>query len=130
MFELYIHHLGDIIVDSWLSENSAFDVEMAGKTRSVPYVDAVATKRMGSNDLRIALVNRHPDQMESVSLHLGSAIQYSNAVLYSVVGDSKDAYNDIGREQVRIVEQPLSWNMNSNLTVEIQPHSVNVLVIT
>jgi alpha-N-arabinofuranosidase len=104
-------------------------VEKAGKTTSIPHVDAVATKRTGSEDLRIALVNRHPDRAESVSLLLGSAIQYSNALLYSVVGDSKDAYNDIGREQVRIVEQPLNWNMNSNLTVEIQPHSVNVLVI-
>ena len=129
MFELYTRHLGDIIVDSWLSENAAFDVEKAGKTTSVPNVDAVATKRTGSEDLRIALVNRHPDRAESVSLHVGSAIQYSNAVLYSVVGDSKDAYNDIGREQVRVVEQPLSWNPQSGLTVELQPHSVNVLVI-
>ena len=122
-------HLGDIIVDSWLSENSAFDVEKVGKTTSVPHIDAVATKRTGSEDLRIALVNRHPDRAETVSLHLGSAVQYSNAVLYSVVGDSKDAYNDIGKEQVRVVEQPLSWNTQSDVTVEIQPHSVNVLVI-
>ncbi|RCW46407.1 alpha-L-arabinofuranosidase C-terminal domain-containing protein [Paenibacillus prosopidis] len=129
VFELYIRHLGDIVVDSWLSENSAFDVETAGKTTSVPHVDAVATKRTGSEDLRIALVNRHPDRAESVSLHLGSAVQYSNAVLYSVVGDSKDAYNDIGKEQVRVIEQPLHWNTQSDVRVEIQPHSVNVLVI-
>ncbi|WP_372661162.1 alpha-L-arabinofuranosidase C-terminal domain-containing protein [Cohnella sp.] len=129
VFELYTRHLGDIVVDSWLSENPAFDVERAGKTTSVPYVDAIATKRTGSADLRIALVNRHPERAESVSLNLGSVIQYSNAVLHSVIGDSKDAYNDIGREQVRVVEQPLNWNMKSDLTVELQPHSVNVLVI-
>jgi alpha-N-arabinofuranosidase len=129
VFELYVRHLGDIIVDSWLSENSVFDVEKSGKTTSVPYVDAVATKRAGCEDLRIALVNRHPDRAESVTLNIGSAIQYSNAVLHSVVGDSKDAYNDIGREQVRIVEQPFKWNAQSEITVELQPHSVNVLVI-
>ncbi|QYR24407.1 hypothetical protein KZ483_25315 [Paenibacillus sp. sptzw28] len=60
----------------------------------------------------------------------GSAVQHSNAVLYSVTGDSKDAYNDIGKEQVRVIEQPLHWNAQSDLTVEIQPHSVNVLVVT
>lgn len=129
VFELYIRHLGDIVVDSWLSENSTFDVEMAGKTTSVPHVDAVATKRTGIEDLRIALVNLHPDRAETVSLHLGSSVQYSNAVFYSVVGDSKDAYNDIGKEQVRVIEQHLLWNTQSDVTVEIQPHSVNVLVI-
>lgn len=42
---------------------------------------------------------------------------------------TKDAYNDIGREQVRVIEQPLLWNTQSDVTVELQPHSVNVLVI-
>jgi alpha-N-arabinofuranosidase len=129
VFELYTRHLGDIILDSWLSETPVFDVERAGKTTSVPYVDAIATKRSGSEGLRIALVNRHPDRAESVTLNFGSAIQYSNAILHSVVGESKDAYNDIGKEQVRVVEQSLSWNTQSDLIVELQPHSVNVLVI-
>ncbi|MCP3763484.1 hypothetical protein NLX67_13940 [Domibacillus sp. A3M-37] len=129
VFELYTRYLGDIIVDSWLSESSIFHVDTANMTKSIPNVDAIATKRSGSEGLRVALINRHPDQAESVTVQLDSSIQYSNAVLYSVVGDSKDAYNDIGKEHVRIIEQHLNWKIPSDLTVEIQPHSVNVLVI-
>ncbi len=46
-----------------------------------------------------------------------------------MVGESKGAYNDIGKEQVRVVEQSLKWNAQSDLTVELQPRTVNVLVI-
>lgn len=39
--ELYIRHLGDIIVDSWLSGNEAFDVEKvpqrAGSNRGTAF---------------------------------------------------------------------------------------------
>ncbi|TCN21201.1 alpha-L-arabinofuranosidase C-terminal domain-containing protein [Mesobacillus foraminis] len=129
VYELYTRYLGDIIIDSWMSEDSNFLLEKANKTTRIPFLDAIATKRSGSENLRIALVNRHPDRVETVSIQFDSSIQYSSAVFYSVIGDSKDAYNDIGKERVRTIEQPLKLDMQSNLEVEILPHSVNVLVI-
>jgi alpha-N-arabinofuranosidase len=129
VYELYTRHLGDIIVDAWMSENRTFDVTKNGQMVHVPVLDAIATRRSGDPALRIAMVNRHPDQPEAVSIHPGSAVQFSTATLYSVIGDSKDAYNDIGQQQVRIVEQPVQWNPQNRLDVELLPHSVNVLVI-
>lgn len=127
VFELYTQHLGDIVIDSWVPENHSFEVDEGGITTQVPILDVVATKRASDGSVRMAIVNRHPELSETVCIPNTGG--YSQATLYSVLGDSKDAYNDFGIEQVHTTEQQLQVQTNAELKFKVQPHSVNVLVL-
>jgi alpha-N-arabinofuranosidase len=129
VFELYTQQLGDIVVDSWLADNRSFTIGEGDTAVQVPTLDIVATKRAEDSSLRVAIVNRHPDQSEKVSVPVSGS--YTQAVLYSVVGDSKDAFNDIGINHVGTEHQQLKLNLEGQqeLQFEVKPHSVNVLVL-
>jgi alpha-N-arabinofuranosidase len=74
------------------------------------------------------MVNKHPDQKAEVSLHAFAIENYSSVKIYTVWGESKDAFNDIGINQVKILENTLVLNSTAQQTIELLPHSVNVLV--
>ena len=60
----------------------------------------------------------------------GTLSDFRCGTLYSLMGESKDAFNDVDRNMVRIEETPVNWNCDKGLRLEIPPHSVNVLVLT
>ncbi|GGF93877.1 alpha-L-arabinofuranosidase C-terminal domain-containing protein [Paenibacillus abyssi] len=126
VFALYTQQLGDVVIDSWLGDNRSFTVGEGDAAVQVPTLDIVATKRTEDASLRTAIVNRHPEQPETIIVPVGGS--YTQATLYSVVGDSKDAYNDVGINQVRTVRRPLAIE-GQQLQFDVEPHSVNVLVL-
>ncbi len=130
VFELYAAHMGDTVVDSWLASGDVFEVSTGGRTVQVPALDLVATRSTGADDLRISLVNRHPDRCQTVRLRLESVPACESAKLYTLAGSSKDACNSVTHpDGVRVVEQTVPLRGVSGLHVELMPHSVNILVL-
>ncbi len=65
-----------------------------------------------------------------MELDLEKISDFRCGTLYSLMGESKDAFNDVDRNMVRIEETPVNWNCDKGLRLEVPPHSVNVLVLT
>lgn len=51
---------------------------------------------------------------------------YTEAVLYSISGKTKDSYNDVGRTEVEIQKKKLGAFRNG-MELTVKPHSVNIL---
>lgn len=130
VFELYVRHMGDTVVDFWCEGGDSFLVERNGHSVQIPSLDVVATTSSAGNDVRIAIVNRHPEASQEVHLSLERLTGCRRATLYSVIGDSKDAFNDIGHNAVRIEESQFAMDGTKGVRLEVPPHSVNVLVLT
>ena len=128
VFELYTKYMGDTVVDSWVLGNDTFEAEKDGTTTEIPALDIAATIDSQEKNLRVSMVNKHPDQKAEVSLHAFAIENYSSVKIYTVWGESKDAFNDIGINQVKILENTLVLNSTAQQTIELLPHSVNVLV--
>ncbi len=126
VFELYTKYMGDKIVDTWTSQNDFFEVKHGGKTYQVPSLDVIATTREGSENVRIAIINRHPNEKRVINIK--NNIQFENGTVYSIIGSSKDAYNDIDQlDNCKTVQHTVKVNAYG-AAVEVEPHSVNVLV--
>jgi alpha-N-arabinofuranosidase len=130
VFKLFTHYLGNLIVDSWLPDDTTFDVGIGGQVRRVPALDIVATKGDGLNDLRVSIVNRHPEQLMTLDLKINGLGEYRIGKMYGISGESKDTFNDIALTKVRIEETAIDVNDDGGLVVEVPPHSVNVLVLS
>ncbi len=128
VFELYTKYMGDTVVDSWVLGNDTFEAEKDGTTTEIPALDIAATIDSQEKNLRVSMVNKHPDQKAEVSLHAFDIENYSSVKIYTVWGESKDAFNDIGINQIKILENTLALNSTAQQTIELLPHSVNVLV--
>jgi len=120
----------DIVIDSWVPDAMKCEIEDPD-SREMELLDAVdlaATKHSNQEGmLSISLVNRHPDRKAVVQLHLNGSLEYNGAKLYGVTADSKDAYNDIGRDEIRKTEEAIAVKDGRSLTTELRPHSVYVL---
>jgi alpha-L-arabinofuranosidase len=104
-------------------------VTVNGKSIEVPCLDIIATKGSGNRDLRISIINRHPDKSVRVKCVPDELSSYSSATLYGVNASSKDAFNDIERPmEVASVEKGITLHRDG-VHLEIEPHSVNVLVL-
>ena len=131
VFELYTRHMGEVVVDSWLQGGGAFAVPTPAGERLVPAVDAVATRSEESNELRIAIANRHPEETVELSVRDASLPGFSTAVRHELRAPSKDAFNDVSAPAtVALGSESASVKGRSCATVEVPPHSVMVLVLT
>jgi alpha-L-arabinofuranosidase len=54
----------------------------------------------------------------------------TSAELHTLAGVSKDSFNSVAQpENVKVAEQTIRIDGKSGLTVEVPPHSVNILVL-
>ncbi len=130
VFKLYTNYLGDEVVDSWTPERDSFTVAYKGKSYKIPSLDLIPTISNNGKELRIAIVNRHPDKAAKLKINTGSFKDPNHIKLYSVWGKSKDSFNDLDKpEEVTITEHCLNNISRDDLQIEVHPHSVNVLVL-
>jgi alpha-N-arabinofuranosidase len=130
VFQLYAGFMGDEVVDCWISENDAFEVKNEGETVHIPSIDIIPTVSNSGKELRVAIVNRNPDKTVPLKLKTGSFQGYQTAKVYSIIGKTKDSYNDLDKpDEVKIVENLFNPGRGDDIELEINPHSVNVLVL-
>jgi len=120
VFDLYVNHLGDVVLDSWCedAEPVTFPKKGGGEV-TLPALDVLATAFSDRDGLALAVCNR--DDAAPHTLRLPETAK--RAVIYTVNGPSCDSYNDVDRNDVVITTRELSDC--DRITVE--PHSVNVV---
>ena len=125
VFDLFYNQLGEEILDSWEPESLIMRVNgKDGVSIEIDMIDALATKR-SDGAVAISLINKNPESSSLVSISI-DGYDAKSAVIYSIVGNGTDDYNDINQpDNIKINSKNLiEWN-----TVSLAPHSVNVLVL-
>ncbi len=108
--------MGDTVVDSWLPDNLAFAVPAAKDgLREIGSLDIVATKNEHSSGMGISIVNRHPEKSIVLEVSMQGMAAYGSAELHSVLGESKDAFNDICINGISSVKQNVEAVHGRNL---------------
>lgn len=127
VFDLYVNYLGDTVLDSWCEEMPELTVNHKyGAPVTVDTLDLLATKWTDKEGYALALVNKHPDEAQTITVSMPEA--QGDAVIFTLNGPTKDSYNDIGRNEVGITKESLGMYQGS-LNVTLPPHSVSVLQI-
>ncbi|NLB90948.1 MAG: alpha-N-arabinofuranosidase, partial [Clostridiales bacterium] len=99
VFDLYVNYLGNKIVDVWNNETDQHKMKVKskkGETKEIDVIDLLATVREDGK-MAIAIVNKHPEESQKVSLKMSSEGRTGVPVLYTISGNSKDDYNDVDR---------------------------------
>lgn len=125
VFDLYVNYMGDIVLDSWGEEMPRMTViDKGGVMTEVEELDILATKWSDRPGIAVAIVNKHISQSRSIQLNLED--WEGETILFTLNGESADAYNDVGRKQIEIRKTELG-NRGKEISIEVEPHSVNVL---
>lgn len=123
VFDLYVNHLGDVVLDSWAD---GVPEEVMGKKQvSLPCVDLLATAFSDRPGLAVAAVNKSPGTAYEVTLDFPAS---GEVRMFTVNGADTESYNDIGRDGVTIRESSAGEYVQG-MSVRLMPHSVNVIEI-
>ena len=125
VFDLYVNHLGDTVVDLWPQEKLP---EMTvqhkqGHSVTIDSLDLLATTFSGRSGMAVAAVNKDPDKTHMITLPLSGKTQ---VILRTVNGESKDSYNDVDHDGVTTAATDLGMHEGS-VEIALAPHSVNLI---
>jgi len=125
VFDLYVNHLGDTVVDLWPQEKLP---EMTvqhkqGHSVTIDSLDLLATTFSDKPGMAVAAVNKDPDKAQAIKLPLNDKTQ---VILHTINGESKDSYNDVGHDGVRTTKAELGLHEGS-IEIALEPHSVNLI---
>lgn len=121
---LYLNRMGNRVLAPRLLRQETF--LCCG--RELPAVDVAATLRK-DNRMAVSLVNRNPAQHIRVALDLVPPVYNMEGILYTVNGSHRDAFNCLETPAaVDVRGRPLACRQGT-LELELEPHSVNILVV-
>ena len=99
--------------------------KLSHEGEAVATIDAVVTRNEDGSSVTIAVINRHPEQAISCRLALTGLTAGRAARATSLVGDSPDAYNDIGTPDRVVPSESRIANLDE--TVALPPHSLTLI---
>lgn len=127
VFDLYVNYLGDVILDAWSEGMKSMEARnsASGQTETTELIDVLATEFSDREGTALAIVNKHPDEAQEITLDLEAE---GEAVLYYIAGSSTESYNDVDREEVHIQREDMGV-YTPGMRVSVKPHSVGVIQI-
>lgn len=127
VFDLYVNDLGDTVIDLWAENMPKMQVRgKDGKEKDISTLDLLATKWTGREKIAVAVVNKHPELDQEISLSLTD--RSGEVTIYRLNGRSPDSYNDIGRTEIEIKTENIG-SFQDGMKIAIAPHSVNIIQI-
>lgn len=125
VFDLFVNYMGDEVLETWLDESTKLSVTAKdGRQQEVEELDVLCTRRSADQTLAISVINKNASKTRSIILP-AEGKEYR---VMTVNGDSTEAYNDVNIEKVTLREG--EWRpIQDDLSVLIEPHSVNVIQI-
>ena len=125
VFDLYVNHLGDTVVDLWCEAvlPTMTITHKQGHSITIESLDLLATTFSDKPGMAIAAVNKDPENLCTITLPLSEC---SQVILYTVNGESKDSYNDVGHDSVTTQRYDLGQYEN-HIRITLEPHSVNLI---
>ena len=136
VFNLYANHCGSTVLDAYV-ESPSFTVEEQDSYKdrpgyepvvSVPYVDAVATMEPQTGALSVAMINLHPEQAIECHIELPVDLAGRAATVFTLNGASTSSYNDVQHPDDIHVRTATLRSAPGGPTIELEPHSVTMVV--
>ncbi len=126
VFDLFVNYMGDTVVDTFAEDMPVMTARnnKSGTTATVDALDVAAARWSDRDGLSISAVNKDPVSSQGMVLdpcYAGCKVQ-----IYTVNGPSPDAYNDIGREEVKLTAKE-AVIYEKDMILHLEPHSVNVI---
>lgn len=126
VYDLYVNLMQEVVLDSFLTGgDGTFEVEAGGKPKTIPALDAVATRSADGKNMSVALINRHPDK--AVDLSGACPTECTGISATCLAGSHKDDYNDIGRESSVKPEPHAVALKEGRYALRLPAHSVTIL---
>ena len=127
VFDLYVNHLGDEILDGWAETGETIAVTgKNGQQEKVPVLDVLCTRRSRDGVIAVSAVNKHPGESRTLTLTWEGGFSACEYRVLSIQGESTESYNDVDREQVKLEEG--AWQSAAGpLTISLPAHSVQVI---
>lgn len=126
VFKLYAAHVGNAVVQDELSVPEQEIAGSDGATRSLPLVDASASRRPDGAGLVLTLVNRHLNESVECVVELHGAPP-GQGRLHQLAGDNVRAFNSAAEpDRIRPTTRPFSA-AGQELAIVLPPHSVSAL---
>lgn len=133
VFDLYVNYLGDTVIDAWEGSKEYFIVtDKDGNEVEVDVLDILATFKPETGEIAVAVVNKHPKEERVLSLIVNSFGRVGKCHMYSLSGKENDSFNDVDHNDAVIIRLDLNNNISdegNDISVNLQPHSVNIIVI-
>ena len=128
VFDLYVNHLGDTVVDLWpqTALPTMTVMHKQGHSVTIDSLDLLATTYSDKPGMAVAAVNKDPDKACAITLPLTGSAQ---VILHTVNGESKDSYNDVGLNGVTTTRTELGVREGS-VEITLAPHSVNLIELS
>lgn len=125
VFDLYVNHLGDTVVDLWPEEKlpTMTVTHKQGHSVTIDSLDLLATTFSDKPGMAIAAVNKEPETVQTIVLPLTGCTQ---VILHTINGESKDSYNDVDHDGVTTTVANLGTHEN-RVEIRLEPHSVNLI---
>jgi len=128
VFDMYVNLMGDTLLDCWAQGVEAYVTPGLQGEVTVDVVDCAATRDSQTGAIAIACINKHETDAKEMTLHLPVS---GKVTVTSLIGESADDYNDIGRDHVHPVDNPGAVVEQTAETIRLRlpAHSVNIIRI-
>jgi len=117
VFDAYVNDMEANYLDTAFADSSLSDDND---------IDYVVTVDDNGKNYAVSIINRNPDSDKLITISLDGILSAEHV---TVNGPDKDSYNDVNKNDVCICKKAVIAGDNS-VTVDIEPHSVNVLKIS
>ncbi len=131
VFKAYRKHLYSTVLEARVTTGEFLTAVRQGRidetlTRSVEYVDVVATRDSGSASLALAIVNRHYNQPAKVIIEPERFACYGPVKVWELYDESVVATNDLANpDRLRLQSREIEWTGE----IEVKPHSLTIVQV-
>ncbi|HIA46993.1 MAG TPA: hypothetical protein EYN96_03245, partial [Candidatus Hydrogenedentes bacterium] len=122
VMQMYANELG-----STISPVAVTSSNLPGIAENIAAVDAITTIDPGSNEWKVALINRHPESSASISLQFGDKNIDGEVAAIVLSGDSPDAFNDVDHPN-RVAPRKIRLTIENGM-IDVPPHSLIIIAI-
>ena len=126
VFDLFVNYLGDVVLDSWCEEMEKASVRnKEGIQEETEVLDIVAASFSDRKGIALSVINKSASEIKKLILNMEAS---GDVNMYYISGDSTEAYNDIGRNDIVIQKENLGI-YKPGMEVILAPHMVGVIQI-
>jgi len=94
---------------------------------NVPYIDCNTTINDASDEISVALINKHFESAMSVDLELNGFTPYEEGLKVELSSDSPFDYNTIENRNKIEIKETMIDSLSPKMSIDLKPHSLTIL---
>ena len=123
VLDLYMNHFGDVRTDIWTANPETYETDGA----VCEVLDVAAAERTSDGVFTVAVSNKDPENSRYASFEFDEGFTPKTYSIYTVNGEDKYSYNDVGRNEICISKTADKVKYIPGADIRFDPHSVNII---